>query len=167
MVKRSDGALTLTWRWFSVRKLLGTCVSFVPLALLIDPTWRSLNLITVLIAVLAACGLYWAAALLINSTRVEVDRQRLRVAHGPVPWPGRKEVAVADVAQLYVGWEVYRAPRTGRRSYTFTLRAQLTRGGDEVLVGGPLDADRAKALEGVLERQLGLTNVPVTAEWSR
>jgi hypothetical protein len=39
-------------------------------------------------------------------------------------------------------------------------------GKDSLLVGGPIDLDRAKALEKVLEKQLGIVNVPVRSEWS-
>ena len=43
---------------------------------------------------------------------------------------------------------------------------KMKQGGDAVLVGGPLDASSAKALEAVLETQLGIVNVPVQWEWS-
>ena len=167
VVKRGDGTLSLRWRWFSARKLiLGTSLSLAPLGLpWLQPEFRSLNLLSVLVAGCALWGLYWAATQLLNSTRLEVDRQTLSVRHGPVPWPGGIRLPVTDLEQLYVGWEVYRAPRSGRRSYTFTLRAKLKQGGDAVLVGGPIDLDRAKALEQVLELHLGIANVPVTAEW--
>jgi hypothetical protein len=166
VVRRSDGELSLRWRWFSARKFCLGLLYLVPAALpLINPVFMSLNLISVLCCGTALWGLYWLSTQLFNSTRISVDSTVLRVAHGPIPWPGNKQVRVEDFEQLYVGWEMYKGSKTGRVSYTFRLRARLRDGKDESLVGGPLDLARAKALEAVLEKQLGIVNVPVSAEW--
>ena len=169
VVKRREGTLLLSFRWFGMRKfVLGILLYLAPpLALpLINPVFLSVNLISVIFGCTGLWGLYWTATQLLNSTRITVDPAALRVRHGPVPWPGSKQVNVKELEQLYVGFESYRAPRSGNVSYTFKLRAKTKQGGDEVLVGGPLDLDRAKALEAVLEKHLGIVNVPVKSEWS-
>jgi len=169
VVKRSEGTLELSFRWFRLRKVVvGTFLYLTPLLLpVINPVFRSVNLMTLLVGCFALWWLYWTATQLLNSTRIRVDRAVLRVSHGPIYWPGNKQLDVKDLVQLYVGFETYRAPRSGSVSYTFKVRALTKQGGDEVLVGGPLDLDRAKALEAVLEKQLGIVNVPVRSEWSR
>lgn len=168
VVKRENGTLLLTFRWFSWREFLLGILLYLgpPVALLwIQPLLRSVNLISVICAGFVLWGLYSTATQLLNSTRISVEADTLRVRHGPVYWPGGRQWDVKDLEQLYVGYEIYRSPR-GHVSYTFKLRGKTKQGGDEVLVGGPIDAGRAKALEAVLEKHLGIVNVPVRYEWS-
>ena len=44
---------------------------------------------------------YLAIAFLINRTVIKIDSDMLSVRHGPLKWPGNKDVPMGDVKQLY------------------------------------------------------------------
>jgi hypothetical protein len=167
-VKRGDGTLAIRWRWggYRLRVFLVYLAGSAGMVYVLRDALFSAEHLPVFLCdwgfiAGGLYGLYGALCSLINSTRVTVDRQAVRVSHGPLPWPGGKRVPVADLEQLYVKSEIYVGPRTGAQDWTFQLRAKLKSGQDELIVGGPLRDDRARALEHVLEKQLGIVDRPV------
>lgn len=130
--------------------------------------WSSptpINPLTVIFGIMAAISSYLALANLLNRTRVDVDGATLTVRHGPIPWPGGNRWPIDEVEQLFVVEEVSGSGK-GKdvRTYEYKVKARIRNGGDVLLVNGPLDPRRAKALEATLETFLRIPNERVEGE---
>lgn len=72
---------------------------------------------------------YYTLAALVNRTVVQVTGDRLRVRHGPVPWPGNKDLDATEITQLYcteaTAWS---QGRSGTTSCPYNLNAVLADG---------------------------------------
>lgn len=161
VVKRGDGGFQIIWRWWNVRRfILGTLLYMGSAAFLLidDPIFRSVNPFSILLAGMPLWGVYLNSALLLNSTLITADGEFLRVSHGPVPWFGRREVAVKDIAGLHAGCETHTGLFSNAKMRTFRLWAKLAGGERQVLVNGPIDGYQAEAIKEVLERHLGIAS---------
>lgn len=106
---------------------------------------------------------YWALASFLNRTRVRVTADHLTVRHGPLPWPGARDLRSADVDQLYVAQRV-QTNSDGKRSVSYELLATL-RGGEEVtLMSGLSGTEQARAVEARVEAALGIADRPMPGE---
>ena len=89
---------------------------------------RGMSLIMALFPILhVAVGVgltYFTLASLVNTTVAEVADGRLRVRHGPLPWPGNRDLDAAEVRQLYCA-ETTSQGRSGATYYRYTLNAVL------------------------------------------
>jgi hypothetical protein len=101
---------------------------------------------------------YFAITGLVNRTVITASRDRLIVAHGPLPWPGSGTYARADLDQLYVEPKV----SSGRRgtTETYVLCAIDRTGRKRTLVKGLKDVGAARWLELELEPRLGIADGP-------
>lgn len=45
----------------------------------------------------------WLLNVVVNHTRIGLGHGRLRAGRAPLPWPGRVDVALGDVAEFFVG----------------------------------------------------------------
>lgn len=115
---------------------------------------------------LVGLGLTWfCIASFFNTTTVEADGNRLRVSHGPVPWPGGREFATAGLTQLFTVQHVHRS-RNGT-SISYELAAVLADGRRETILKGVDSQEQALYLEQTLERFLGIEDRPVDGEVPR
>lgn len=115
---------------------------------------------------LVGLGLTWfCVASFFNTTTVTADRSRLRVAHGPVPWPGGSELATAGLTQLFTVQHVHRS-KNGT-SYSYEVAAVLADGRRETILKGVESEAQALFLEQSLERFLGIEDRPVDGEVPR
>ena len=106
---------------------------------------------------------YLALAFLINHTVIKVERSILSVSHGPLRWPGNKEVQVGDVVQLFC--EEYEAYRQNHRPvYHYAVKAKTRGGGKILIVKGFNEAEQALFVEQELEHHLRIENQVVTGE---
>lgn len=116
-----------------------------------------------LIHVAVGLGLgYSGIAGLFNSTEITVDDATLRITHGPLPWPGNREMLVADLEQLY-SEEKRHQQKNGVR-YSYTLSAVLKSNRAVNLIKGLEEPAQARYLEQIIEEALGIENRPVTGE---
>ena len=108
---------------------------------------------------------YYTLALFINRTAVEVDGDRLRVTHGPLPWPGNRDLGTGELQQL---WSRERISRSKNgTSVTYEVHAALKSGSVVQLLTG-LDApEQALFVEQQLESRLGIRDAPVEGELAR
>ncbi len=106
---------------------------------------------------------YYTLALLINITEIKVGPQQLTIRHGPLPWRGNKNLAPADIKQLYCKEKISR----GRRSanVTYEVRAITSMDTREDLVTGLSNAEEALFLEQEIERFLNIKDQPVRGEY--
>lgn len=108
---------------------------------------------------------YSTIAGFVNRTTVAAGEHYLTIRHGPLPWPGQREIAVRDLQQLFCQEHVTRV-KDGT-SVSYSLNAVLQSGRKLALVKGLPEADQALYLEHAIEKHLGITNRPVPGELRR
>ncbi|WP_224362216.1 hypothetical protein [Hyalangium versicolor] len=167
-----DGVSTrISWRWFSVIHafLIFFCIAWDGFLF----TWYGIALssdnaplialIFPIAHVAAGVGLtYYTLTGLLNRTRIEVSRNRLSIRHGPLPWPGNRDVPGRQFTQLY-GVEQIRSNK-GSQTLTYDLIAIDREGKSVKLLGGLTAKDQVLYLEQTLERRLGIEDAPVEGE---
>jgi hypothetical protein len=106
---------------------------------------------------------YFTLCGLLNRTVIKVESGRLTIRHGPLPWPGNRDVDTADLDQLYCR-RVIRNTSNGS-SETYQLHV-LTKSGQQMkLVSGLDGPEQALFLEQRIEQYLGIENRPVAGEY--
>lgn len=107
----------------------------------------------------------WVAlAFLLNRTTIRVSGRRLSVTHGPVPWPGKREIDISTLDQLYC--EEYVAYSQNHVPQVRLMIQALRKDGSKVkLVRGMEDPGQALYLERLLETHLGIVDRPVPGEF--
>lgn len=168
--ERTPSGLVVHWWWFSRRAipwlagfLMSGCITLgmvVDVGQIVDAPKYAIPL-----AFWTACTLtcaYFVFGYLMNRTQVIVDRKKIEVRHGPIPWRGGKVVRLDDLAQLFVAHArevdgVTRPSRTGE----IHVMARTIEGEDIVLVNGPLRSERASAIEATLEAYLHVEDAPL------
>jgi hypothetical protein len=115
--------------------------------------------------VLIGIGMGWMAlGLLLNRTTIRVEGLRLQVSHGPIWWPGKRDIPTKDLDQLYC--EEYVAYKSNDMPvYRLRIHAICKDGAKIKLVPGMEDAGQALYLEQLLEKQLGIVDRPVSGEY--
>jgi hypothetical protein len=108
---------------------------------------------------------YFTLCMFVNRTVVEIDGDRLRVQHRPLPWPGARDLPVADLAQLFCREKVTHG-KNGT-SVTYELHASLRSGGVIKLLSGLDVPEQALFVEQQLEGRLGIRDEPVEGELAR
>jgi formylglycine-generating enzyme required for sulfatase activity len=151
----------LTWAWHTrlgTRPAWPLDTDFFVMPLAID-------------AILLAAGLlmaYRALAEWLNRTRLTVNRQTLSVRHGPVPWPGNIDVAVADIRELHVKqarWGTGRGYGM-RPQYKHEVHATMADGRSRKLVGGFATHSDALHVSKGITQYLGLRDAQAAAQSS-
>ena len=97
-----------------------------------------------------------------NRTHVTVGQGRLGVRHGPLPWPGNKDIDAHDVKQLYAKEKISRSRNS--TSVTYELRAVTKSGRNIKLVGGLESQEQAIFIEQKIEKYLRIEDAPVSGE---
>lgn len=105
---------------------------------------------------------YFTVCGFVNSTHVAANYESLRVRHGPLPWPGNRDVPRLDIDQLFTKEKVTQGKNGPSRTYE--LHAKLRSGKDVKLVSGLTEPDHARYMEQELERFLGIRDEPVAGE---
>ena len=108
---------------------------------------------------------YFTLCLFLNRTRVEIDGDRLRVRHGPLPWPGNRDLGTSELKQLWSRERVTRG-KNGT-SVTYEVHAALSSGGVVRLLSGLDSPEQALYVEQQLESRLGIRDQPVEGELAR
>lgn len=95
-----------------------------------------------------------------NATVISVDRGRLKVDIGPIPAPGRLEIASSSIDQLFCTATEHHGKR-GRWN-TYNVIAKLKQGPERRIVSN-LDTDRqAIFIEQQIEKHLSIRDRPVS-----
>lgn len=157
-IEQRSGALLLSYRW------LNPAVYFLTFFALI---WNTAILFFLIagagwfIIIHLAVGVFigwWVLAMWFNRTKIEVNRQRLSITHGPVPWLNSKdhEIPAGNIQQLAV-------KRTGvkvNEQATFNLVAIMNDGSETKLLKTQQDLNLVQNLEQTIENFLGITDDP-------
>lgn len=110
--------------------------------------------------------LYNMIANFINTTEVNVDRQRLLIEHQPLHFPFYKEhhVPTSDIRQVFI--KKYVASKTnGMPNFAFSVNVELDSKRTIQLVRGLKHPDQAMYIEQQVERFLEIEDRPVEEEW--
>lgn len=109
--------------------------------------------------------IYLIAAMFLNRTTIHVNRDWLRIVHGPLPWRTPKPVDVHELAQLYVKHSVSHSENGS--STTYQLTALMNDGSSTKLFKGHQDENTPIALERMIEVHLGIKDQAVKGEYGR
>jgi hypothetical protein len=121
--------------------------------------WFFLALLTIMGVIIATRFAYVG----LNSTTINVEGGALVVRHGPLPFPGNREIPLSEIDQLYAEYYVERRKNHEVHAY----RVMLIRQGEArhvVLLSGIVAADQAAFIERTVERVAGITDRPVAGE---
>lgn len=98
---------TLVWRWYSRATLrqVGYCLLWDAVLVGVLTTGSAerpaLRVVMAAILVLGAAVLHYHTLLgFINRTIIRATREEIAVRHAPLPWPGSRTLATADVERL-------------------------------------------------------------------
>lgn len=108
---------------------------------------------------------YYTLAGFLNRTTVTAEIGLLAVQHGPLPWPGNKQLLEEQLQQLYSKENVSHS-KNGV-NYSYEVHAALHDGEPVKLLGGLDTAEQALFIEQELERYLGIVDKPVRGEIPR
>ena len=120
---------------------------------------------------IASAGiLYFAAVQAFNKRRIRVDRARLQVTQGPLPWLGSRKLDASNIEQLFSTEHESRVKK-GNDSDTrieirkhYRLSANTRDGARETILSGLGDPLQALWLEQEIERALGIGDKRVAGE---
>ncbi|MEM6368150.1 MAG: hypothetical protein AAF851_07575 [Myxococcota bacterium] len=165
-----NGETVLTWRWFDARFFLllffcafwnGFLVLWYSIAFSQeDPPLLMLLIPVIHIAVGLGVGWYTLCGFL-NRTTITAGWGKLKIRHGPLPWPGNVELDGRSVDQLWVTEQLRRSRTTHRRFFRLHLR---TGRGEERRLLDFENERQALYVEQQIERALGIKDRRVAGE---
>jgi hypothetical protein len=106
--------------------------------------------------------LYFSLCGIFNKTIIEVNMGELSVRHTPLPWKGNVKVNVSDIEQLYCVDKVTYSRNGSSTSYGVNLVLKSNR--TIRLINGIPDKEQVLSIENIIEKRLGITDVPVSGE---
>jgi hypothetical protein len=166
----SKGTLEISHRWLSYQQLALAFFavlwdgSMAMYFLAPATSWKWWAIVGPIVHV--AAGIYvtrLALAGILNRTRIRADAETLSITHGPIPWPGNREIATSEIRQLYCEEQVERVKQQTVRTYD--LGAVLESGFKTTLLTKLETPAQAEFLEQELERYLGIVDAPVSDEY--
>jgi len=155
-IERGSGELKISfsWRTPTMWFLLFFCLIWDSITLFALFTGAGFFIIFHAIAGLFIT--WWTLTRFINSTTVTVDRQKLTMKHGPVPWPFSKDkdIPARALVQLYVG----KSNVKQNDRHTYKLMAKLDTGAEVKLIDVETDKKLLLDLERTIETYLDIPN---------
>jgi hypothetical protein len=165
--------LSFTRRWFSCVAIFLTffCIfwdGFLIVWYAIALNQESVEVVALLFPLIhAAVGIgltYFVVCSYVNRTVIRVTGNTLSVTHGPLPWPGGKELDAKDIKQLYCDSKVHRG-KNGT-STTYQLHAIDRQENQIKLLKGITEPGQVRYIEQEIERFLGIEDSAVPGELS-
>lgn len=102
----------------------------------------------------------------LNATTIQADMGRLTIHHGPLPWPGNRDLSADALDQLYVKQQISYS-RRGGRTVTYQLFARLRDGREVKLISNISNPNQGLYIEQELERYLSIPDRPMPDEYRR
>jgi len=164
-VSTEGGELRIERRWYTWMALLAAffCVTWLGvfvfwyLLVFMHPS-RAISLLALLHGGAGLALVYATVALFVNRTVIVVTGADLTIRHGPLPWPGSRDVPAAGLEQLHCEKHVRRS--RGGTTITYSVLARSTDGRATPLVRGLSDRDQAHFIEQQIEHYLGIADQP-------
>lgn len=156
------------YRWFKAKyfiSLLATpfCAYFLIKSEYIIGDFNQLTIPVILLIAFTALVIYYSLAKLLNTTRIHVNNQEIRVQSGPLPMNKNLILKKSDVKQLYVTQH-----RIGHRYYvyatTYQINVILADKNVITLVKGLDTPHQGRFIEHKIEDFLDITDIHVEGE---
>jgi hypothetical protein len=167
---RARGPLRLTYRWWTPAALFTLAFSLAwntflviwyVIAISSGSPWTALAF--PLLHVAGGVGIfYWSVAKLLNRSVVQVEGRKLTVRHGPLWWPGARELETDHIRQLFVRRRTTRG-KNGNTTIRFAVCADLD-GTALDLLGDLSRLEDARYIEQRLEEHLSIVDDPAMDE---
>lgn len=175
VARETREAARFSWRWFRARHLPLAATGLV---------WNAV-MATICVKVLTApeqsawgllflsphlgAGLwmlYYTLASALNRTTIDVSRERLTIRHGPLPWPGVRDLDLPghSLKQLYCEAWMRKPWMADLSKVVYDLNALDASGQKVELVPGIENRNQVLYLELALEKQLGIEDALVEGE---
>ncbi len=104
---------------------------------------------------------YYTLCGFVNRTLIRVSFENLSVSHEPLPWFGKRNIAVHDIKQLYC--QQHKGNK-GSLSYSVNV---ITNDFTKIrLISGLGDSTQARFIEETVEKRLNITDEAVEGEFS-
>lgn len=161
-IERAHGALSIRWRWRSIPIAVFLTLMSLIWDIVVVGGFIGETMPLVFLFIHGGTGLvlsYLTVAQWLNSTQVEAAHGVLSVRHGPLPWPGHRELSLRSIEQLCV---VAHDDSEGARTYR--VQARLRSGDLVTLVDALRSAEQARALESAIEEHVGIVDRLVHGE---
>ncbi len=167
-VRETEDLLEISWKWFRFHYIF---LFFFSIG------WTAFSLFWMSMAsqasglfalfglpfVAVGVGMFYSALCgFLNTTTLSVTGERLRVTHGPLPWPMPSPIDPANIKQFYCKEKVIHG-KNGT-SYSYSLQVALVSGRHVKLMTFD-DYAHANALERKLERHLNIRDHRVDGEY--
>lgn len=170
-IERNGDHLTLSWQWrtWLVFFLIPFALFWngVVLAITIGILATGMSFVLLFLSLFIGVGaflIYYAFALMVNGTTIEVGEGVITVKHGPLPWKTPAPIPVDDIEQLYVKEKLHRGKDSTSVQYSLDV---ISKSGRTItLISGEYDADIPRTIERLLETHLNITDRPVKGEYS-
>jgi len=148
----------ISWRWFSWHAMKGiifAAIFSVPFDFVLyiwlnspDKSWPAPALgMTLLFALFPAAIIYGWLAYIVNRTTIRLDTGHVSVRHGPLPWWGAKDVARADIDEVFSERVINDSDSSDGTIFqpreVYRVRLRFKNGKKRTLVTGLLDPDQA------------------------
>ena len=118
------------------------------------------GLVFLSLGVIAAVAAYTAVACVANWTDITIEDRILRVRHYPIPWPTPAALHADAVDQLFV----HRPPVTDSGGRKYDLVVTRRRGRPIVLLRGEQEKNVLRAIELLVEQELGIDDRAMQGE---
>ncbi len=169
-VDRGGSELRVSWRWLGARSIVVGLAAivwdFYALQMWSAPNdWVHSDPpvpFCLAMSLMAVAITYIAVALLVNSSHLVVDRTRLAVEHGPLPWPPPPEIDVMELDQLFV--KCSRSDMEEGGLMTFTVHALMRGGEDKRLFDDFARREQAEYLEHEIEDLLRIRDRAISVK---
>ena len=155
-------------RWFNDRTIQRTVLAVlwngfvIPFYLVMrshSAAQEGLSLFHLVLYAFPAVGVllaYRAAAEWLNRTWIVFDLEHVSVRHEPLPWPGNRTLAAAQVKRLHTAMSSWVTGKGEHRRYTYDVLVDTLDGKTLKLVGGFTDLDQAVRVKQEIDGHLGL-----------
>jgi hypothetical protein len=126
------------------------------------PAGYFMLLFSIVHAAVGVGGIYAVLCGFFNRTVIRVSGGELAVRHGPIPYPGNRQILTADIKQLYCTETIHRGKRSSRTTYNLLVKVKE---GDKItLLSGLDDLDQGLYVEQQIEKYLGIQDKRVPGQ---
>ncbi len=155
-ITRESGALTISYSWWSPAMWFFILFSVIWDLFIVFFIATGAGLF-ISLHLLAGIFITWLTLTrLFNKSTITVDRQRLTIEHGPIPWPFSKEhkIPARSLVQLFVSTSSVKV----NNQPTYDLKAKLDTGVEVKLIAAEQDKQLLLDLERTVETYLDIKN---------
>jgi len=170
-LKEGDNSLVFEYRWFKSKYIISILAAPIFAFFLIGSDYiigdfHQFTIPVLILIFVSFFVIYYSLAKLMNTTRINVSHQEIKVIHGPIPFSKNLILKKEDVTQLYVTQH-----RIGHRYYlyaaTYQINAILANKEIITLVRGLHFPQQGRFIEHKIEEFLDITDIHVEGELAK